>query len=189
MIRAWSLDTADFPFHGAEHHVAFAGFDMRVDKLTGIADNYDIDEGIDPLFHGATMVFDPVTERPIPGEYRNNSPIGYLARMAWQNELFLDGVRLESFNTSSGSFHISQPFYTPVREGELTYPEIFDWACSHDWLPLIEDDQPRNHIFLHEESQVLATDLRPPNFGRRPDQSLIPFDPVLLPIGRLFPDF
>lgn len=190
VVQGFGLDTSDFDSFGAEHHVQIDPVSGRVDKYTGIASNYDIDEGIDPLLRGATMVLDPVTGRPLPGEYRDNTPIGYLSRMAWQNYLLGDDVRLERFDAQKGTFHISQPVYVVQSDDDLSDAETEAYLDENGWVAVIpsEDGGTRSTIFLHQESRVMATDFKPANFGRRKDGSLIAFDPVLLPTKQLFPD-
>jgi hypothetical protein len=103
------------------------------------------------------------------------TPAEYLARLAWQNELFGDRIRVHGMVVYPGGSAVltTQPFVW----GERTPQDLIDqWFQASDWLPL-----PRKEgAFYHPLRDLLILDALPRNVLTRPDSAVFPFDVVIV---------
>ncbi len=195
--KEWALTDEDFSKKGGEHHVDLGVQSGRVDKWTGI--DLQEEENPDksrPYRHGSASKVALDASFPnggfvIPAEYKDNTPVGYLSRIAWQNYLFDDDMRIESI-TEDGRFHISQPILRPGSFSKdspnyLSEEAIENWLFDNGWEIDYKESSVAHAVYYHPETGVYAADAHAGNFGWDVDGKLKAFDLVLTPGKQLFP--
>lgn len=103
------------------------------------------------------------------------TPTEYLARLAWQNELFGDCIRVIGMSEYPNglSVLIVQPFIWGERTDQQ---RIDEWFASGGWQALPH----KEGAFYHRCHDLLILDALPRNVLPRPDESIFPFDVVIV---------
>lgn len=102
-------------------------------------------------------------------------PSEYLARLAWQNELFGDAIRVIGMaeHPNGLSVLIAQPFVWGERTPQ---DRIDEWFEALGWRKIPRKDG----AFHHPHHDLLILDALPRNVLTRPDGTLFPFDVVIV---------
>ena len=106
------------------------------------------------------------------------TPAEYLARLAWQNELFGDRIRVHGMALYPTGVTIlsTQPFVWGERTDQ---GRIDGWFKANGWLPLPRKDG----AFYHPLRDLLLMDALPRNVLTRADGRVFPFDVVIVRPG------
>lgn len=103
------------------------------------------------------------------------SPDEYLFRLAKQNELFADSIRVVGVARYPQGLSVltTQPFY----KGTRTDQKVIDaWFDRLGWISLPAKDG----AYYHTEKDLLIMDALPRNVLTQEDGSLMPFDVVIV---------
>ena len=103
------------------------------------------------------------------------TPVEYLARLAWQNEVFGDSIKVRGMTVypNGPAILTTQPFVW----GERTEQELIrEWFEERGWQALPQ----KEGAFYHPALDLLVLDALPRNVLTRPDGSRFPFDVVIV---------
>jgi hypothetical protein len=126
---------------------------------------------------GKEMILSKSRGKPprITVELTDATPDEYLARLAWQNELFGDAIRVLGMAKYPNGVSILpvQPFVW----GERTEQNLIDeWFQSKGWRTLPE----KEGSFYSADHDLLILDAFPRNVLTQPDGTIFPFDVVIV---------
>lgn len=190
---------------GSEHSVVFR-FDQPdiVHKYTGIP-------GKENDFPNGLAIALDRRGGPVQGAFVDGTPVEKLAQYAWSEVLFELKQRVAGVSPQGGIHTIQEKLLPGSRKREapnyISREEIDDYMEHVGFVILREgtdsaeqvdvteriiayaaEADPRTYdLWFHPQSGVIATDVKPENFGRRKDGKLAAFDLVLLSTKRLFP--
>lgn len=118
-----------------------------------------------PDFFGLSVVYRSEDEQKA-------SPIDYLERWHWHNQLFGDGVVFHGALISDGKLRlvISQP---ALVGKPATTVETTAFFTAQNWLPF---EQSGEIAFFEPQEGIVVSDTHPGNIVKTPDGHLLPID-------------